>query len=279
MTEIRRTSQRRLPGRIALGAITVTALVAAPLIATALPSGSTKASTCTPAPTPTAPSPSPTRNPTPPPPPPPVERAVVVAATKQMVAFGGSVSFTAELTSLDGTCRVGERVEIMAQDLGSDSARPVAGGTTATDGTVTVGTKARASATYWAVAPATKDAAEAMSEPVTVLSKVSMSARTRSPNPERGTKFDITAEVRPEHPKSEAVLQRKDGERWIKVKKDKANSRSEFTFKIKAKWKGLRIFRVTWLKQHEDHEPSNSNRVRVRPVEPRDDGRGGRGRN
>jgi hypothetical protein len=287
---LKRVRLRPRPGPVSFGAAVLVAIVAFPLISAALPAGSSSAVACTeptPTPTPTAPepSPSPTRNPDPTTPP-PVERVVTLTASKSIVKYGGSFLLEGELSSIDGMCREGEKIQIMSQTLGSEIERPGGSATTDSDGTFIVSAKSSASAMYWAVARESRDenggiALEAVSEPVTVLGKVEMVAKARNTSPERGKKFEITAQVKPEHPGSFAWLERKkDNGNWGKVKKDKANA-SGFTFKIKANWKGKRVFRVTWIKSDEDHEPDSSNKVKIKPVKPvdRDDrGGGGRGR-
>jgi hypothetical protein len=272
----------RFRARLTVAITTIVALVAAPMIANAFAGETREALACTappPTPTPTEPAPTPTRNPTPTPTSEPVQRFVTLTASKEIVDFGGTVTLTGELTAADGTCRIEERVEIMSRVVGTDEERRAAREDTGDVGEFDASPKIQASTVFWAVAPATRDAAEAVSEEIIVLGRVSVEAGTRSPTPERGTKFTITARVRPEHPGSFAVLQRRsDAGNWFKVKKDKADSRSAFSFTLKANWKGPRVYRVKWLKSDEDHEPDVSNKVRIRTVKPRDDGRGGGGR-
>lgn len=268
----------RLRHVLAVG--TTAALVASPLISAAGPDNNQTSTVCTPpapTPTPTAPEPSPTRNPTPTPTPTPEPevRTVSLTASEEIVDFRESVTFTGELTSADGSCRAAEKVQIVRQVLGEEEQRGVGTQTTGDLGEFTATVQVQSSAMYFAVASETKTAAEAISEPVTVLGRVLIEAQTRSLNPERGTKFEITARVTPSHPGSFAMLERKnDAGNWINVKKDKADDRSSFTFKLKANWKGKRVYRATWLKSGEDNEPDSSNKLKIRPVKPRD-GRGG----
>jgi hypothetical protein len=246
------------------------ALVAVPLISLARPD-QVATSSCTappPSPTPTV-EPSPTRNPSPDPSvtPEPEQRAVSLTADKTLVKYRGSVTFTGELTSVDGTCRIGEKVQIVRQVLGEEEQRGVATETTGDLGEFSATVQVQSSAMYFAVATETKTAAEASSAPVTVLGKVSIDANTRNLNPERGKKFEITAKVIPSHPGSFAMLERKnDKGNWINVKKDKADYRSAFSFKIKANWKGKHVFHVRWIKSDEDHEPDTSGKLKIRPV-------------
>lgn len=275
---IRYVARHRVRTVLALG--TTIALVAFPLISAARTEKGQTSLVCTaptPTPTPTAPEPSPTRNPTPTPTPTPEpeQRIVSLAASETIVDFRESVTLTGELTSMDGSCRAGEKIQILRQVLGEDEQRGAGTETTGDLGEFSVTVQVQSSALYFAVASETKDAAEAISAPVTVLGRVDMEAQTRSLNPERGTKFEITARVIPEHPGSFAKLERKnDKGNWFGVKKDKADDRSAFTFKLQANWKGKRVYRVTWLKSAEDNEPSSSNKLKIRPVKPRE-GRGG----
>jgi hypothetical protein len=258
------------------------AVVAFPIISAAGPNDTATSTVCTaptPTPTPTTPEPSPTRNPTPTPTPTPEpeQRTVTVTADKTIVDFRGSVTLSGELTSADGTCRIGEKVQIVRQVLGEEEQRGVGKLTTGDLGEFSTTTQVQASAMYFAIAEETKTAAEATSEPVTVLGRVSIGAQTRSLNPERGSKFEITARVVPAHPGSFAKLERKnEAGNWFKVDKDKADDRSAFSYKVKANWKGKRVYRVTWLKSDEDHEPDTSNKLKIRPKKPQE--RGGRSR-
>jgi hypothetical protein len=206
------------------------------------------------------------------------ERFVTLGAEKGMVTTGGTVTMTGSLGTADGTCIPDVRIKIQGVTLGSGV--PAKGGQAVTnaEGQFVAIVKVAASAEFTAVAPGeTKEDPEATSTPVTVLSKVSMSARTRSLTPERGSKIEIAAQVRPPHPGSEAVLQRKTEKGWRNALRKRANDRG-FTFKLKAKWKGKRVFRVTWIKSDEDHEPSSSNRLKIKTLKPRDRGDRNRGR-
>jgi hypothetical protein len=209
------------------------------------------------------------------------DRVVTLSADKGTVTYGGTVIMTGTLSDADGTCIPNVRVNIEGETLGIGL--PAKGGHDETndEGVFVAAVKVSASAEYTAVAPGeTNEDPEVTSAPVTVLAKVDMTARTRDLSPERGTKIEITARMKPSYPGSEAVLQRKKVTGWGNVKTDKANN-TGFTFKIKANWKGKRIFRVTWIKpEGADHEPGSSNRLKIKPKKPRDDdgrNRGGRG--
>jgi hypothetical protein len=268
----------RRPARIALSLAVAGAMVAVP-VASWLPVAQSRAGVLCAHPTPTE---TPTETPPPPftasePTSTPArtadnsERFVSLTAAKDMVKTGGTVTMTGSLSSDDGTCIPDERVEIMATTLGTEEERRAARAVTDAEGMFTATVKVGAGAVYTAVVAETKDAPGATSTPITVLCKVVMSARTRNLSPERGTKIEIGAQVKPSHKGSYAVLQRKKETRWFNIKRDKADD-SGFKFKLEAKWKGKRVFRVTWIKSDEDHEPASSNRLKIKTKEPKEGG-------
>jgi hypothetical protein len=264
------TNENLAPARIVLGVAVVGAILAISF-ATWLPAAQSRSGTLCAPPTPTAtptegPSPTPTESP------PSADRCVTLSARKAMVTTGGTVTMTGNLTDASGAGIAGVNIRIEGETLGTGV--PAKGGRAETndEGEFFATVKVGASAEFTAVAPGeTKQDPEVTSAPVTVLSKVIMTARTRSLTPERGTKIEIGAKVRPPHPGSEAKLQRKTERGWRQVLRDRAND-TGFSFKLKATWKGKRIFRVTWIKSDDDHEPSSSNWLRIKTVEPRDGG-------
>jgi len=282
MNGIQSLGESRTAARVALSLSIAAALVAASLAFLAPAAGSLRAQDCTEAlPTPT-PSATPTESPTVTPfagealaAADPEERFVSLEASKSVVKIGSTVTISGVLASADGSCRPEERVDIISAALGSGAERKSGQAVTDAEGAYEVTVKVGASASYYAMAREIKDVAlEARSEPATVLAKVHVFARTRSLKPERRSKIEITAQIQPRHDGSTAKLERKKDETWKTVMSDKAD-RSGFSFKLKAFWKGKRVFRVTWVKSDEDHEPASSNRLKIKTVKPveRDGGR------
>ena len=277
MNGIQSLGESRTAARVALSLSIAAALVAASLAFLAPAAGSLRAQDCTEA-LPTA---TPTATVTPfagealaaad-----PEERFVSLEASKSLAKVGTTVTISGVLASADGSCRPEERVDIISAALGSGAERKSGQAVTDAEGAYEVTVKVGASAGYYAIAREIKDVAlEARSEPATVLAKVHVFARTRSLKPERRSKIEITAQIQPRHDGSTAKLERKKDETWKTVMSDKAD-RSGFSFKLKAFWKGKRVFRVTWVKSDEDHEPASSNRLKIKTVKPveRDGGRG-----
>ena len=276
MNGIQSLGESRTAARVALSLSIAAALVAASLAFLAPAAGSLRAQDCTEA-LPTA---TPTATVTPfagealaaad-----PEERFVSLEASKSLAKVGTTVTISGVLASADGSCRPEERVDIISAALGSGAERKSGQAVTDAEGAYEVTVKVGASAGYYAIAREIKDVAlEARSEPATVLAKVHVFARTRSLKPERRSKIEITAQIQPRHDGSTAKLERKKDATWRTVMSDKAD-RSGFSFKLKAFWKGKRVFRVTWVKSDEDHEPASSNRLKIKTVKPveRDGGR------
>ena len=206
------------------------------------------------------------------------DRTVTLSVDRNTVSYGGRVIMTGTLSDADGTCIPGVNVKIEGETLGTGLAAKGGGDETNDEGVFVAGVKVSASAEYTAVVQETQEDPEVTSAPVTVLSKVAITAQTRDLSPERGTKIEISARMKPSYPGSGAVLQRKRDSGWGNVKTDKADN-TGFMFKIKANWKGKRVFRVTWIKpEGADNEPGSSNRLKVKPTKPRDDGGRNRGR-
>jgi len=268
------------PRGVALS-LSIALVVGVVAFVTWIPAGQGRAQAACVEPTPTA---SPTESPIPEPSPTstadPTERMVTLTASREMVRTGGTVNMTAVVAAADGTCLPDALVRISGATLGSGTECRGRQGRTNELGEFVSPVKVGASCEFTAVAPETKDGQpEVASEPVIVRAKVYVTARTRTLAPERGSKVEITAQVKPPHPGSMAALERKkkDGG-WRKVMEDKANA-TGFKFKLRAKWKGKRVFRVTWIKSDEDHEPASSNWLKIKTRPPRDGGgrRGGRG--
>jgi hypothetical protein len=270
MTHVSRyPNEPRGAARVAL-ALAVAAAVATTALVIWLPTVESRAQVTCGQPSPTeTPTETPSPDESPNPPTDPNARFVTLAAARTKVTIGSTVTMTGTLGAADGTCLADQRVDIMATTLGTELERRAGRAVTNSEGAFTATVKVAASAVYKAVAVQTKESPAAESVPVTVLSKVIVQARTRTLNPERGRKIEIRAQVKPQHSGSFAALQRKVDGRWIRVKRDKADV-SGFTFKLKASWKGKRVFRVTWIKSDEDHEPASSNRLRIKTKPPRE---------
>ena len=271
MTELSvHPSRERRRARVALSLALVSAMVTL-AVASWLPAAEGQTTGCAqPTPTETLPGPGIGTDQT-------ADRTVTLSVDKSKVSYGGTVIMTGTLSDA-GTCIPGVNVKIEGETLGTGLTAKGGGDETNDEGVFVAAVKVSASANYTAVAPGpTKEDPEVISAPVTVLSKVAITAQTRDLSPERGTKIEISARMKPSYPGSQAVLQRKKDSGWGNVKKDKADNRG-FTFKIKANWKGKRVYRVAWIKpEGADNEPGNSNRLKIKPKKPRDDG--GRNRN
>jgi len=210
------------------------------------------------------------------------DRIVTLSVDKSTVSFGGTVIMTGTLSDAGGTCIPDVNVKIEGETLGTGLSAKGGGDETNEEGVFVADVKVSASAEYTAVAQGeTKEDPEVESTPVTVMSKVAITAQTRDLSPERGTKIEVSARMKPSYPGSRAVLQRKrdSGSGWGKVKTDKADDRG-FLFKVKANWKGKRVFRVTWIKSEgADNEPGSSNRLKIKPTKPQAKGGRNGGRN
>ena len=190
-------------------------------------------------------------------------RSISLGASKRKVRSGGSVALEGQITSDDTNCENNEVVEITRRIHGTEQFREFR--TTATDarGAYSVNVRVRKNADYQASTPATDQCDAAMSTGTVVLAKVKVSGKVTDKTPLRGTIFRINGKVTPKHRGDEVVLQRRKGNRWVRVDTDNLNRRSRYSFGVSADW-GKRVFRVRWAAQDEDHAAANSKMLRVR---------------
>lgn len=250
-------------------------------------SWSTTAPTTGPSPTPTpTPSPSPTGSPTgSPSPSPPANgtgglspettncpqgpgdgpnREITLDVSDNRVPAGERVTFSGEIISEEAGCRDDEVVEIRRRVHGTFSFENFATTATEPDGTYEVTARVDESANYQAVAPAHDTCDETSSEAVTVRVRVVISIRVNDRTPEAGSTVVFRGRVTPNHEGSRVVLQRKRGDRWVKVEIDELNRRSRYRIAIDPGVK-TRVYRVRWRSVDDDHESGRSKKVKVNP--------------
>ncbi len=120
------------------------------------------------------------------------------------------------------------------------------------------------SADYIAVASGHDNCADATSSSESVVVKVSITIRASRRSVARGGQVAIAGRVSPDHPRTDVVLQRRKGGRFVRVARDELDGRSRYRFVVEAKWKGRRTFRVLWKVQDEEHASNRSDNVVVR---------------
>lgn len=220
---------------------------------------STSSPTASPTATPTRTSTgSPTASPSP-----GTSRTVTLVASDAKVEFGDEITLSGRIISSDSSCTDNEFVRILDRIHGTSGFNDRTSTTTDAQGSFSATIVVRSSADYQAVAPAHDNCQDASSDPATVLVKVKVSSTASKFRPERGETVRFVGKVTPNHRGTKAILQRKKGQRWVKVAVDQLNQRSRFRFVVDADWRRERVFRVLWRSQDDDHAAGRSRNMRI----------------
>ena len=187
-------------------------------------------------------------------------RAVSLDASKRRVTFGGRVALRGRVNSADASCVDNEVIEIRRRVYGTTEFKDFRTTATDDDGNFKVVTKPGKSADYEAIAPQQGQCDEAMSSSAPVQVKVQIAVGSDRV----GDRVSFLGRVRPNHRKTDVVLQRKKGTKWVVVDEDGLNTRSRYSFAIDVDWNGKRVFRVKWKTQDEEHTSGTSRKVVVR---------------
>jgi hypothetical protein len=231
-----------------------------PADTTSCPSPSPTASpTTTPSPTQTttaSPTSSPTGGGTP--------RTVTLISDDDKVNAGATVNLSGQIVSSDQSCEDDEFIRIRRRVHGTTTFKELTTAQTAADGTFEADVKVNANADFVAFAAGHDQCADDTSDPVQVLAKVKVTAKSNFSGVPKGEKVKITGSVNPDHDGTKVILQRKKSGVFEKVESDKLNKQSKFEFVLTVNWNGKRIFRVKWKSQDENHEAGKSDNVPVR---------------
>ncbi len=190
-------------------------------------------------------------------------RTVTLAADKNEMPAGRTVTFSGQVLSNDRTCTDNEFVQIRRRILGTTSFRDLFATRTDSQGGFRIETRARKSADYIAVVTQQNNCQQDTSDEVTVLVKVLIQILPSDKNPDRGDTIRFKSSVRPEHDRTTLLLQRKKGRRWVTVDRDKLNKDSIGNFTVRANF-GSRTFRTKWKSQDAEHESNTSREVTIR---------------
>ena len=194
---------------------------------------------------------------------PSTSRTVTMSVDRSRVVAGRQVTFSGQILSGDQSCTDNEFVQIRRRVLGTTTFRDIL--TTGTDaqGRFTFTRRVTESADYIAVATAHDNCREASSGEVTVAVKVKLAIVASDTTPSRGDRVRIKSSVVPQHDGTRLVLQRKKGNRWVKVAAEKLNRRSRAQFVVEATF-GSRTFRTFWKSQDAEHDGNKSRGITIR---------------
>jgi hypothetical protein len=187
----------------------------------------------------------------------------VLEASDNDVRWMGRVRLGGEISSSDASCTDEETVEIARRLHGTDTFTEFGTAVTDEDGVFTAIFRAPASADYRAVAPAHDNCADASSSPVTIEVRAAVRISTSDRRPARGTDVRIVVRVSPAHRGTEVLLERKKGNRFVRVAAADLSRRGRATFTVTAGWRGDRTFRGKWVAQDDDHESSTSRGLEI----------------
>jgi hypothetical protein len=162
------------------------------------------------------------------------------------------------------SCSADTHVRIRQLIFGTSRYLTVAKLRTNLEGRFNVRERVRWSSLYSAVARREGGCRKEISDPVDVYARVSFSIKVSDDTPERFTNVRIKGRVRPSHPHTKALLQRKRGDRWVTIQRQEINDQSRFSFLPFADWEGERVFRVKWPKRDRDHETGVSRKIIIR---------------
>ncbi|MDQ4065368.1 MAG: hypothetical protein M3161_04915 [Actinomycetota bacterium] len=196
--------------------------------------------------------------------PPGANRSISLDASKNTRFPGRAVTLTGQITSDNPQCVNNEVVEIERRIHGTNSFRPFRTTATDDDGNYSVRMKVRRGADYQAIAPAQGPCDEATSAPETVRVRVRVTIGASDTRVGRGQQVKIIGRVNPGHDRDRVILQRKKGNRWVRVDADRLNNKSRYRFSLEADWRNRRAFRVIWPPQDDDHVRGTSRRIVIR---------------
>ncbi len=194
---------------------------------------------------------------------PTTDRTVTLAADKNEMPAGRTLTLSGQILSNDESCTDNEFVRIRRRILGTTTFEDLFATRTDSQGRFSVETRPRRSADYIAVATAHDNCQEDTSGEVTVLVKVLIQILPSDENPDRGDRIRFKSSVRPQHDGTTLLLQRKKGRRWVTVDRDRLNNRSIGNFTVRANF-GSRTFRTRWRSQDAEHESNTSRAVTIR---------------
>ena len=209
----------------------------------------------TPTPTP-SPSPSTTYDPD--------FRRVELSASHRRVRVGRRVVFSGRIRANRPECSIAKPVTVRRLIFGTGRPLPIATKTTDGNGQFRVSERARWSSTYTAVAHRRAGCRREVSDPVVVYASVRLGVRVDDRTPERFTNFRIHGRVRPSHPNTKVLLQRRGQRRWVTVRRQQLSRQSSYSFFPVASWRGERDYRIKWPKADRDHETGTSRPVTIR---------------
>ena len=216
-----------------------------------------------PSPSPTeSASPSPTASPTPTPD--PEFRRVEMSVSRRRGSVGRRIVLSGRVTANRPHCMIASPVTIRQRILGTSRSLPVAEVRTGENGGFRARERVRWSSVYTAVAQQEAGCRRELSDPVAVYASVRLSIRISDPHPTRFTNFRVHGRVRPSHPHTDVLLQRRKRDRWITVQRQELSGRSSYSFFPLAGWQGKRHFRVKWPKSDHDHETGTSRSITIR---------------
>lgn len=222
------------------------------------PSGSTTSASPSASPSSSSPSPSASTST-----PAPQPRTLTLASSRNKVTYGKRITLTGQIVSNDESCEDGEFVEITRRVHGTNSPRSFRSVVTDGNGRFELIFKPSKSADYRAIAPGHDNCADAASSPVTTLVEVRITLDVDDRSPGRGKSVVFTVTVRPGHKGTKVFLQRKKGGGFDTVDSKELDGDSQVRFTVVARWKGDESFRARWKGPDDDHEPGNSDEVKV----------------
>lgn len=209
-------------------------------------------------------SPSPTPSPSPSTTYDPDFRSVDLSASRRRVHLGRRVVFTGRVRANRPDCAVAKPVTLRRLIFGTSRHLPIATKTTDRNGEFRFSDRARWSSAYTAVAQRKGRCRREVSDPVVVKVSVRLGVRVVDRTPERFTNFRIYGRIRPSHPHTDVVLQRKARRQWVTVRRQELSRQSSYSFFPLASWRGKREYRIKWPKADRDHETGRSRSITIR---------------
>ena len=216
----------------------------------------------------TSPSPTPSQTASPTPSPTPTAdpdfRRVTLSASRGRVGVGRRVVLSGHIQANRIECSIASPVTVRRMILGTSKNVPIASTTTDENGDFRTRERARWNAVYTAVAPRSAGCRREESNPVLVRVSVRFSVRISDSTPQRFTNFRINGRLRPSHPGSEVLLQRKKRDRWVTIQRQPLSPQSTYSFFPLASWQGRRDFRIKWPQADRDHTTGTSRTSTIR---------------
>ena len=209
-------------------------------------------------------SPSPTPSDSPTPPFDPKFRRVDLSVSRHRVRVGQRVVLSGEVQANRPECAVDKPVTIRRLIFGTNQYLTVAKRRTDRNGEFRVTERARWNSAFKAVAHRRGGCRREVSDPVVVRVRPRLGVRVDNPRPSRFTNFRVYGRLRPSHPSTNVVLQRRGRNRWVTVQRQELSPQSTYSFFPFASWRGERVFRVKWPKADRDHVTGVSRSITVR---------------